>query len=188
MTKRRGDDVRTATSADLAKRVAEWLRTGGYPLDMTVARGLRDVGFTVTQSDRYADVEKSILREIDAVARWTQPFRAPGSGEPLLAALSITVECKWSEDRPWVLFVDPGKSRASARDRLTNVQAKWLIERFPDAWTRTVLDSGSSRAAYGVVPTLEKGEDFGICRVPSGAQSRDSRGPVAGPAIRAGGE
>jgi len=31
------------------------------------------------------------------------------AGGPLVVAA-----CKWSEDRPWVLFVDPGKSRASA--------------------------------------------------------------------------
>jgi len=35
-----------------------------------------------------------------------------------------------------VLFVDPGKSRATASDRLMNPQAKWLIERFPDALER----------------------------------------------------
>ena len=51
-------------SDELGKRVADWLRSESYPLEMTVGRGLRDAGFAVTQSDQYIDVEADKLREM----------------------------------------------------------------------------------------------------------------------------
>jgi hypothetical protein len=121
MTKRRDDDIALASSTELGSRVADWLRGEGYPLEMTVARGLRDVGFTVTQSDQYQDPETDKLREIDVVGRWMRMLAIPGGADEMLAELSIVVECKRSDSRPWVLFTNPARS---APRRATGLQVR----------------------------------------------------------------
>ena len=50
---------------DLEKRVADWLKTQGYPLEMRVASALREVGFDVSQSEYYNDPDTQTSREID---------------------------------------------------------------------------------------------------------------------------
>jgi len=82
----------------LEKRVAEWLRSGGYPLEMQVAAAFRKSGFRTIQSEFYDDPDSGKLREIDIDASVQREIA------DTLVRVSFSVECKVSRDKPWVLF------------------------------------------------------------------------------------
>ena len=84
----------------LAKELAEWLESQGYPLEMIVAAELQKAGFTVSLSDFYEDYDTGELREIDVTAlKWSNLDRA--------SALQVCwrIECKLARDKPWIVFV-----------------------------------------------------------------------------------
>jgi hypothetical protein len=80
------------------KRVREWLEHEGYPLEFQVARKFRDAGFVVRQGTYVKEPGLEAPREIDVIA-----FR-DGHLERYLLRVSYVVECKWSKDKPWVVF------------------------------------------------------------------------------------
>src|SRR4051812_46473888 len=90
----------------LDSRVADWLDTQGYPLEMRVARAFRASRFRVIQSEYYSDPETKASREIDVIAS------VDARNEDFLFRLTFVVECKMSRDKPWVLFT--GTSRGLA--------------------------------------------------------------------------
>ena len=77
-------------------RVHEWLAKEGYPLEFRAATAFKHAGFDVVRG-WYVDGEPGgKRREIDLVAT----DRGPGR----LIGVDIVVECKWSGDKPWVVF------------------------------------------------------------------------------------
>ena len=84
--------------SDLRNKVAEWLATEGYPLEMQVARAWLRSGFHVQQAEYYEDPETKTLREIDVIAGIQIAF-----GRHLIR-LTLCVECKVIKNRPWVLL------------------------------------------------------------------------------------
>lgn len=83
---------------ELQKKISRWLAEQGYPLEMEAAKAFRSCGFETTQSAYYVDTESGDPRETDVVA--SQCVNAAG----VLIRLSVVVECKRSDDRPWLLF------------------------------------------------------------------------------------
>lgn len=81
----------------LSKKVGEWLKSEGYPTEFQVANIFAKSGFHVRQSQFVRDVEENIPREIDVVA----DINAESAQHSLLR-ISHVVECKWSQDKPWV--------------------------------------------------------------------------------------
>lgn len=79
----------------LNSKIASWIDSQGYEAEMRVARTLYSAGFQTIQSLYYDDPESGASREIDVVARLTDPVG-------LLQIYSI-IECKKSS-RPWVVF------------------------------------------------------------------------------------
>jgi hypothetical protein len=85
-------------SPDLHNKVQAWLRTEGYPLEFKTAASFRRAGFSVRQGDYTENESTDTRREIDVLA-----FMDADRGDHLVRVQTV-VECKWSADKPWVLF------------------------------------------------------------------------------------
>ena len=79
--------------------VEKWLKTGGYPLEMYVAKAFLDYRFAVRQGWNFIDPEEGKPRELDVLA-----FVKVGSTRPIM--LQVFVECKSSKE-PFVVFTYP---------------------------------------------------------------------------------
>ena len=89
-------------AANLSTKVTEWLAKQGLPLELRVARAFRAQGFQV-QSNRFVDVPGVRRpREIDVLAVSARNTAL------LRARFELYVECKWSRDKPWVVFASDG--------------------------------------------------------------------------------
>lgn len=72
----------------LPERLAEWLSSQGYPLEMRVAAALKDAGFNTVLSNHYSDPETNTPREIDVVAsKWAAIAN-------VTVQVTIVVECR----------------------------------------------------------------------------------------------
>jgi hypothetical protein len=85
-------------STTLHSRVQRWVEGQGYPLEMRVAQTFEQAGFEVSQSQKYLDPGTDELREIDVVASLNRQYDA------ITIATTLFIECKYSEDEPWVVF------------------------------------------------------------------------------------
>jgi len=101
-------DTDNATEKDLSNRVLQWLKSEGYPVEFAVASVFRKNGFSVRQSEYVMGESDESPREIDVVA-----YRSLSLGEDLLRVYHV-LECKWSGDKPWVVFSAPRKIAPSA--------------------------------------------------------------------------
>lgn len=104
MTKRQSQQTNTqphqasAEKKSLDDKLAEWLGTQGYPLEMEVAQEFRAGGFAVGQSTYFLDPETEEAREIDVIA-WHEK-----KVSDIQVRLTCFIECKLSPERPWVIF------------------------------------------------------------------------------------
>lgn len=141
---------------DMRDKIITWLGTQGYPLEMTVASALREVGFDVSQGEYYDDPETKTQREIDVIARKGDDYG--------LLEISIVVECKKSTEKPWVLFTSDkhasGKniffSYAIMSELAREKLSKLVIDRL--AWDMQWLKK-NERTAYGMAVAFASGED-----------------------------
>lgn len=77
---------KSSDGESLPTRVAEWLDSQGYPLELRVATSMRECDAAVYQSEYYIDPEDhETNREIDLMASWS---KNPGGGR--YSALQIT--------------------------------------------------------------------------------------------------
>src|SRR4051812_15599149 len=101
---------------DLIEKVKAALGKSGFPLEMYVAEKLRAVGFEVSQAEYFEDPTSGKQREIDVVAKKSVPLvEQPSLGTKLedvdftdfnkTLRLILTIECKSSPEKPWVIFV-----------------------------------------------------------------------------------
>jgi hypothetical protein len=88
----------------LKDRVREWLTTEGYPLEFETASAFTKCGFSVRQG-RYVKCSDE-LREIDVLAYETL-------ADPFVRVYQV-IECKWSGDKPWVVFASEVASMANS--------------------------------------------------------------------------
>ncbi|KQQ73645.1 hypothetical protein ASF70_07485 [Rhizobium sp. Leaf321] len=105
-------DQNSAEEDKLRKRVAEWLQGEGYPTEYKTANIFRQNEFSVNQGgyvvSRDPSSGRDIKRELDVVASktvWTP-------GHDFFLRVSHVVECKWSRDKPWVVFTSPSTRMA----------------------------------------------------------------------------
>ncbi|MCA1392037.1 hypothetical protein I6F20_23480 [Bradyrhizobium sp. IC3123] len=97
------------TGAPLLERVGKWLETEGYPLEFRAATILRKHGFHSVQGVYVQEREDLPKREIDVLASMANDVRGAG-----FLRVSMIVECKWSGDKPWVIFTSPTTRIGSA--------------------------------------------------------------------------
>jgi len=88
----------------LQARVRDWLLGEGYPLEFRAAREFRKRGFSVRQGV-YAKSENESPREVDVIAYGTVPERI---------RVYHVIECKWSQDKPWVVLTAEGQQMAES--------------------------------------------------------------------------
>ena len=77
---------------------------------MEVARTFQDAGFVVTLSDYVQDEGRGEPREIDVIANYTCSLSSIRSFD-----LTFVGECKYSRDKPWVVF------KSSANDDISRM-------------------------------------------------------------------
>jgi hypothetical protein len=83
---------------ELPDKVKAWLEGEGYPLEFATANAFERSGFETRQGMYLSMPRTNAFREIDVVAsRMAQ-------NEEVTCRVSIVVECKWSRDKPWVVF------------------------------------------------------------------------------------
>ena len=85
-------------SVNLHSKVIEWLNREGYPIEFAAASIFRRYKFRVFQGYYVRDIDSDAAREIDILASKTASSR-----DYLVRAYHV-VECKWSQDKPWVIF------------------------------------------------------------------------------------
>ena len=83
----------------LDEKVKRWVEKEGYPLEFSTAHKFKKRRFSVEQS-YFAKDENGKAREVDVLATANVPI-----GRSFLRIKHV-VECKWSKDKPWVLFKD----------------------------------------------------------------------------------
>lgn len=96
----------TAKSTSLLHRVSSWLASEGYPTEFRTANIFQKHGFHVTQGAYVRGDAEGLKREIDVLASITA--RA-SSG---FLRISYVVECKWSTDKPWIVFTSSSTEMA----------------------------------------------------------------------------
>lgn len=93
--------------SNLETKVQKWLETEGYPLEFATAAVFRRHGFVVRQGTYVREKGEESVREIDVVAY------SHRCNEGLQRVYHV-VECKWSRDKPWVVFTGNGDMAPSA--------------------------------------------------------------------------
>jgi len=96
----------TEPEKPIGERLEEWLKTEGYPLEYLTANVFRSHGFEVKQGWHTRAADDAKPRELDVVASLTQRV---GNG---FVRCQFVVECKWSADKPWILFTSPTANMA----------------------------------------------------------------------------
>ena len=84
---------------NLDERLKAWLGSEGYPLEFYVASLFQQEGFHVFQGMHIQDNEAKKAREVDVLAHADTWFN-----RDVLLRLEYVVECKWTQDKPWVIF------------------------------------------------------------------------------------
>lgn len=91
----------------LDDKVKQWVEKEGYPLEFSTAHKFKKRRFSVEQS-YFAKDKDGKAREVDVLATKNIPI-----GRSFLRIKHV-VECKWSKDKPWVLFKDEKRFATSA--------------------------------------------------------------------------
>lgn len=91
-------------TVDLHSKVKEWLDQEGYSTEFTAASIFRRHEFRVHQGYYVRDDDSDAVREIDILASKTASSR-----DYLIRAYHV-VECKWSQDKPWVVLTSANAS------------------------------------------------------------------------------
>jgi hypothetical protein len=88
-------------SKNLTDKVKDWLQQQGYPLEFRTSFSFQSAGFDVFQGLYVRESKTNVVREIDVLAR------VRGQVDKFYFDVSIIAECKWSRDKPWVVFTAP---------------------------------------------------------------------------------
>lgn len=146
---------------DLEKKLHDWLRTAGYPLEMRVARKLHERKWETSQSVIYQSSEGK-HRELD-VTGYIRHGLPRKEDEPWQAfEFLVIIECKSATNRPWIMFSTEstaGPSIFGLKSRAGNSLGKAFL----DAFERKVLFDDieffrvGDRAGYAVVRAFESG-------------------------------
>ena len=93
------------SEADCQAAVEKWLEKQGYPLEMRTSRTFQRRGWFLHQSRIYKDPTLGKDREIDVLSFNDDPNKKLHG--------HFVIECKWSPDKPWVLFVTANQTLTS---------------------------------------------------------------------------
>jgi hypothetical protein len=155
---------------ELRRKVPDWLKNQGYPLEMEVARAFLKAGFRTLQSEYYEDPETKTPREIDVVADDQDEIAG------CLVRLTVCTECKVSKGKPWILLTSKETSLA-APARVAQRAASALGRKFlrsvaqSKAYQSLRLFQLPPRPAYGLMQALTTGSDLAYAACMSAAKA-----------------
>lgn len=86
---------------DITGKLAEWLGAEGYPLEYFTAEAFKAAGFQVRQGEFVRREPGGPPREVDVIADMAIDI------DHRHLRVSTVIECKWSGDKPVVIFTDP---------------------------------------------------------------------------------
>jgi hypothetical protein len=167
---------------DLKKKAEGWLNGEGYPLEMRVARALREAGFlNVNQSETYFDPTEEKWREIDIIAGELHVPNVGGATVPFneTFVVRLVIECTYSGMDPWIVFPRApnqlAEEYAKVTGRLWSQEARWIPRAIMDEVQAgrpipSLLEFGTP-VAYGVVRSGDprgEGEDAPKASHPKG--------------------
>jgi hypothetical protein len=180
------ESVSNPSKDELRKKADGWLNREGYPLEMRVARALRDAGFlNVNQAETYFDPVDEKWRDIDVTAAEYHVPNIGGQTPPFNEnfAVRLVVECTYTKPDPWIVF--PRESNrlaegyAMAGGRLWSAPARWVPRAIVDGVGTGLpipkILEFEDPIAYGVVRSgdvRQSGED------PGRTQNSKSRAPA----------
>lgn len=130
----------SAAPTMLKEKVAQWLETTGFPLEMATARAFRAAGFQIRQSTLYDDPESGKSREIDVLA-----IHQDGIG---IIQISYVLECK-SSKRPWLVLTSEDAWESFNRLSMYAVMSKPAIRCFGDRISDKDIQAKISRPSQG---------------------------------------
>ncbi len=88
----------------LKDEVEEWLSKEGYGLEFLTADIFSKHDFKVRQGYYVRDEQTRNLKEIDVIAHETRTLATPLPDKLSHLRIEYVVECKWSKNKPWVVF------------------------------------------------------------------------------------
>ncbi len=133
----------------LKDKVSDWLQSEGYPLEFSVAHTFHEHGFDANQGHYVRDEEGGAVREIDVVAQGTQVER-----DSLVRVCNV-VECKWSRDKPWVVFTSRNNKIAESACIAQTISNKagqavlWAIAGDRELWLTQMFRSPTKAGFNG---------------------------------------
>jgi hypothetical protein len=142
----------------LTGKVDKWINTEGYPLEYFTANTFQKAGFSVSQGD-YSHDGDSGPREIDVLA-WS----SGRTEEQRLIRLFNVVECKWTRNKPWVVFTSPNARRKSSEIIAQTLGSRggaaaiWAHAGNPELGGLELFQSSGS-AGFGGRQALSDGQD-----------------------------
>lgn len=99
-------DTQEQQKKPLKVQVEEWLGKQGYPLEFVTANMFHQNEFQVIEGYYVRDPKSGVQREIDVLASIGTRVATGVFGGVSTFELQIyhVVECKWSNDKPWIVF------------------------------------------------------------------------------------
>ena len=141
----------------IESRLAEWLSTQGYPLEMRVAATFRNAGFTAFLSETYEDPETGTFREIDIVAS------EDADVAEATVRVTFVVECKSSREHPWILFFPTEDNRLHPSAQMLYTPAsklgRQLLIRARHRVSAAPPFADARRIAYGMTQAFTSAKD-----------------------------
>ncbi|QHI36043.1 hypothetical protein IMCC3317_13960 [Kordia antarctica] len=129
--------------SDKLKSIKSWINKNGYPLEMKVAKTLKEHGFDIAQSILYKDSETGKYRETDIIAHVTKGINN------VWFNLTFIFECKKTIGKPWVVFTNHSDNKSQ------NIQPPLFASKNAQILVQTILKNNDYRSPI-LFPDLKK--------------------------------
>ncbi len=146
-------------SEELIKKVKSWIATEGYSLELLAADKFANQEFRVFSGAHVRDQDTNVAREVDVSASRDTHLH------DTLLRVSYIVECKWSRDKPWIIFTSKHDHIASgaciAQTMASNLgEALLWCEAGNKILHETDTFATPRRPGYGGCQAFSKGNDL----------------------------
>jgi hypothetical protein len=147
----------------LQEKIREWLANEGYPLEFRTGLEFLKQGFSIRHGE-YVKGAKEGLREVDVVA-----YETSSKGK---LRVYYVVECKWSGDKPWIVFTSETESMAESAcvnqtiASLLGRSAVWILAGDPKVAALGMFEC-PSRPGFSGRQAFTKGNDLFYAAVQS---------------------
>ena len=116
----------SSDASSLVERLTKWMNSEGYPTEFRTTNIFRRHGFHARQGE-YVEGKEDTKREIDVISSVSVDTDFG------FLRISYVVECKWSSDKPWIIFTSPTNTMAVSAMAAQTISSKlgaatmWVI-------------------------------------------------------------